>query len=77
MPFQGTCNISFCRNDFFRNWAWRIIYKIFAENCVKSWDLGGGEKNLSTAAGFLAGNLSRDTKYRTNLSPLDVSPGQT
>lgn len=32
---------------------------------------------LSRAAGSPAGNLSRDTKYGINLSPLDVSPGQT
>lgn len=47
---------------------------------MQFWGLGGGRRTgsrLSRAAGSPAGNLSRDTKYRINLSPLDVSPGQT
>lgn len=79
--FHGTCNISFCSKDLLiREQAWWIVNKIFAERCVQFWGLGGRGRvgiRLSRAADSPAGNLSRDTKYRINLSPLDVSPGQT
>lgn len=47
MPFRGTCNISFCGNDFLiRDQAWGTVNKIFGERCVYCWDLKGGQDRV-------------------------------